>query len=489
MELKQIASLGRTLVRFLALFADCFGRQEPRELLAVYVRGQLSELVHKSVEPMAVQAGIAPRTLQHFLESVKWDEEKMRDRCQQIVATQHADSQAIGIVDESGVLKCGNDTAGVARQWCGNAGKVDNCVVNVHLCYATEGLQCLLDSTVYLPEEWALDRVRREKAYIPDEVEFQTKPEIAIGQIDRALGHGIRVAAWTFDELYGRDHKFLDAMEQRHEAYVAEVPVDFHGWVRQPQVLHRPVKKTSRSGRRKKYPRLARGKPACKVQNLAKYSPPLRIQSWKRFRIKDSQKGPVVWEVKWAHFWRKQGDDNLPLKAHCLIVARNVLKPKEVKYFVANRIPGEENITLNWLLWVAFRRWPVEQCFRIVKKELGMDHYEVRGWRCLHRHCYLTQLTHLFCARIREEYNGYSGQEIGRLTVEQVRRAVNTWIATADLPPAVRRKRHQRETEKILYYRRRNEQARKSHTKMRLKRLQALEIDIDQLESCIPSDY
>ncbi len=107
------------------------------------------------------------------------------------------DSQAIGIVDESGVLKCGNDTAGVARQWCGNVGKVDNCVVSVHLSYATESLQCLLDSTVYLPEEWASDPERREKVYIPDDVEFQTKPEIAIGQIDRALGHGIRVAAGT----------------------------------------------------------------------------------------------------------------------------------------------------------------------------------------------------------------------------------------------------------------------------------------------------
>ncbi len=88
-----------------------------------------------------------------------------------------------------------------------------------------------------------------------------------------------------------------------------------------------------------------------------------------------------------------------------------------------------------------------------------------------------------------EKYNGDSGQELGRLTVEQVRRAVNTWIATADSPPAIRRKRYQRETEKILYYRRRNEQARKSHTKTRLKRLKALEIDIDQLESCIPKDY
>jgi len=488
MTLKQIASLGRELVRFLALFADCFGRQEPRELLAVYVRGQLSELERKSIEPMAVRFGTAPRTLQRFLESIKWDEQKLRDRCQQIVATQHTHSRAIGIVDETGILKCGNDTAGVARQWCGNAGKVDNCVVSVHLSYATESLQCLLDSMVYLPEEWVRDPQRRRKAHIPDGVGFQTKPEIAMREIDRALDHGIRVAAWTFDELYARDHKFLDGLEQRHEVYVGEVPVDFHGWVRQPRVLRRPVKKSSRRGRRKKYPRLARSSVSCRVQNLARYSPVLRAQSWQRFRLKDSQKGPVVWEVKWARFWRKQGADGLPIKVHCLIVARNVLNPKEVKYFVANRVPDDGEITLNWLLWVAFRRWPVERCFREAKKELGMDHYEARGWRCLHRHFYVTQLTQLFCARIREKYNGSSGQEIGTLTVERVRRAVNAWIATADMPPAVRRKRHQREADIIRYYRRRNEQARKSHTKTRLKRLRALGIDVDELESCIPGD-
>jgi len=488
MTLKQIASLGRELVRFLAFFPDCFGRQEPRELLEVYVRGQLSELDRKSIEPMALRLDTPPRTLQRFVESIKWDEHKLRDRCQDIVATQHAHPRAIGIVDESGAPKSGNDTAGVDRQWCGNVGKVDNCVVSVHLSYATETLQCLLDSTVYLSREWVDDPQRRKKAHIPDEVEFHTKPEIAMQQINRALGHGIRVAAWTFDELYGRDHQFLDGLEERDEVYVGEVPVNFHGWARQPRVLRRPVKKRSRRGGRKKYPRLARSQPSCRVDNLATYSPVFRDQSWKRFRIKDSQKGPVVWEIKWARFWRKQGDDGLPVNAHCLILARNVLNPKEVKYFVANRVPGEGDTTLTWLLWVAFRRWPVERCFREAKKELGMDHFETRGWRCLHRHLYITQLTQLFCARIREKHNGSPGEEIGTLTVEQIRRAMIAWMDAADLPPAVRRKRHQREADIIRYYRRRNEQARKSHTKTRLKRLRALGIDVDELESCIPHD-
>ena len=155
MTLEQIASLGRELVLFLRLFADCFGRQEARDLLRGYVQGQLSSIKRKAVEPMALEIGVAPRSLQRFLESIKWHEEKLRDRGQQIVAEEHAHPRAIGIVDESGVPKSGRDTVGVDRQWCGRTGKVDNCVVSVHISYATEDFLCLLDSTVYLPESWA----------------------------------------------------------------------------------------------------------------------------------------------------------------------------------------------------------------------------------------------------------------------------------------------------------------------------------------------
>jgi len=163
MTLKQIAGLGRKLFAFLGLFADCFGRSEPRELLQSYVKGQLSNLKRKNVEAIALQFQKAPRTLQRFLESIKWDEEKLRDRCQQIVAADHAHRRAIGTVDESSVGKSGRDTVGVQRQWCGSRGKIDNCVVMVHIAYATPGFQCLLDSTGYLPEDWANDPMRRKK--------------------------------------------------------------------------------------------------------------------------------------------------------------------------------------------------------------------------------------------------------------------------------------------------------------------------------------
>jgi SRSO17 transposase len=482
--LKQIAGLGKKLVAFLVLFRDCFGRREPRELLRIYIQGQLSDLEHKTAEGIALSFGIAPRTLQRFLESIKWDEEKFHDRCQQMVAREHSHAEAIGVVDESGVGKSGDDTVGVKRQWNGNRGKVDNCVVGVHLSYAAPGFQCLLGSRLYLPEEWANDPARREKNHVPEEVEFRTKPQIALELIDRALGNGVRVVAWTFDEFYGRDGKFLDGLEERRQAFVGEVPSDFHGWVQRPEVLRSGPKNGKKGGRRKHYPRLPRRRPACEVRNLAKYSPLFQEQSWQRYRIKDTDKGPEVWEIKWAVFWRK-GEDGLPGRRQCLIVARNVLTG-EMKYFVANRVPGEKGATVRWLLRVAFGRWSVERCFREAKKELGMDHYQVRGWRCLHRHFYLTQASHLFCARVRQEYDGAENEQVDRLTIEAVRSATNTWLSAADLKPAARRQRYETEVKNQRYYQRRNRQSRKSHTKTRIARLNALGIHVNKIKSCVP---
>ena len=291
------------------------------------------------------------------------------------------------------------------------------------------------------------------------------------------------MAAWTFDELYGRDGKFLDGLERRQQAFVGEVPKDFHGWVQKPQVLRLRPKNSKKRGRCKQYPRLARRRPGCEVQNLVTYSPVFREQSWQRYRIKDSDKGPEVWEVKWAVFWRK-GEDGLPGRRHCLIVARNVLT-QEVKFFLANRVPGERGITVRWLLWVAFSRWSVERCFRVAKEELGMDHYQVRGWRCLHRHFYLTQASYLFCAKIRQQYDTADGPEADRLTIEQVRSAISAYLSTADLKPSARRRRHEKDQNKQRYHQRRNKQARKSHTKTKLARLTAMGIDVRKIKSCI----
>lgn len=163
MLLKDIAKLGKLLGQFLSLFVGCFASIKGRRLLDVYVRGLLSDVQRKNVEAMALDQSVRPRTLQRFLGAMVWDHEKLRDRCQQLIATEHADPEAIGTVDETGTSKSGNHTCGVKRQYNGNRGKIDNCVNNVALSYTKTGFSCLLDAQLYLPEEWANDPARRKK--------------------------------------------------------------------------------------------------------------------------------------------------------------------------------------------------------------------------------------------------------------------------------------------------------------------------------------
>jgi hypothetical protein len=140
---------------------------------------------------------------------------------------------------------------------------------------------------------------------------FRTKPQIALDLIDRALANGVRVQAWTFDENYGRDPAFLDGLDQRGQLFVGEVPTNFHGWARKPRVLRSG--RTGRRGRRKQYPRLAaRDRRASEVRNLVRYSPVFRTKKWQRYRIKDTERGPEVWEVKWAAAWRPAGKRGRP---------------------------------------------------------------------------------------------------------------------------------------------------------------------------------
>src|SRR3990172_6202453 len=180
MTLKQLKCIGRELVLFLAMFGGCFASLVGRRLLKIYVQGQLSDSKNKNCEAIALEFDETPRTLQRFLESIKWNEEQVRDRCQQIIARDHAHQESIGTVDESGIAKSGSCTAGVGRQYNGNRGKVENCIVGVHLGYSTPGFRTILDSRLYLPEDWANDPQRRKKNYIPDQIKFQTKPQIAL---------------------------------------------------------------------------------------------------------------------------------------------------------------------------------------------------------------------------------------------------------------------------------------------------------------------
>ena len=167
MTLSQIRRLGRELTQFLTLFVGCFRSRPGFALGRVYIQGLLSNLSRKNVEAIALESDTPPRTLQRLLESIGWDGPGVRDRCQQLVAREHRHGEAIGCLDESGTAKSGDQTVGVARQWLGSCGKVDNGVVGVHLSYRAPGFQCLLDSEIYLPEEWAQDPERRKKPTSP----------------------------------------------------------------------------------------------------------------------------------------------------------------------------------------------------------------------------------------------------------------------------------------------------------------------------------
>jgi SRSO17 transposase len=482
MSVHDIAKLGKMLGQFLALFADCFARPAGRRLLAVYVQGLLSSVPRKNAEAMALDQNVPPRTLQRFLEGIQWDELKLLERCQRLIATQHAHPEAIGCVDETGITKSGKHTAGVQRQYNGNRGKIDNCVNHVALAYSAPGFHCLLDARLYLPKEWTDNRARRKTHGIPDDVVFQTKPQLALALIDRVMHHGISVLAWTADELYGRDGAFLDGLEARRQAFVVEIPSNFRVWLTKPKVHTKPRKRGR--GRRGTYPRLhAIDRKGKQVRHLVTHSPYFTTLTPQRYRTKDTQRGSEVWEIRWRVCWRKTHTKHLISRQGTLLVARHVLTG-EIKYFLSNRVPGRDGWSVRKLLRVAFGRWPIEDCFREAKEELGLDHFECRGWRGIHRHLYVTILSHLFCARVRLQLTPSEDVLSGELlTTEQVRRAVNIYLQSITMSRRRRQQFYQAEVNRQSYHARRNAQAALSHQKKRRTQLATLGIDPDTLKS------
>lgn len=404
MDAKQIHQLEPKLKRFLGRFTDCFARKDTRAHLGVYVRGQLSDLPEKSVEPIALEAGVAPRTLQEFLSQLKWDQDRLRDRVHEIVRTEHAEAHAIGIFDETSDPKKGDKTPGVQKQWCGRLGKVENCLVTVHLGYAVEDFHCLLDGELFLPQSWAADRPRCREAGIPDTVVYRPKWRIALELYDRAIANGLQFDWLTFDEGYGSKPEFLREVAARQQNYVAEVPRSFMGWLKPPRVVTRSYHR-GRRGRGRAVPRLASGSRAAgRVEEMLN-GRTLRAQPWQRWRVKDGEKGPMVWECKHTFITVKDEND-LPGACLHLLIARNVLDPDEVKFFVSNAPP---QAGVGALLLVAFSRWRVERCFQDDKSEIGLDQYEGRRYLGLKRHLTLSAVSYLFLARVRQEWGEKSG--------------------------------------------------------------------------------
>jgi SRSO17 transposase len=398
MDVQTLRRLKPKLDRFLREFDDCFPRKDTRAHLPIYISGQLSDLPQKSVEPIAIKAGVAPRTLQEFLSQHKWDEDLMCDRLHQIIATEEAGPNTIGIIDETSDVKKGDKTPGVQRQWCGSVGKKENCLVTVHLGYARDDFHCLIDGELYLPEDWSNDRERCREAGIPDDMVYRPKWRIALELYDHAVANGLHFDWMTFDEGYGSKPDFLRGLTARGQWFVGEVPRSFTGWLKPPRVTTRPFHKNGR-GRGRKVPRLVGGSsPAKRVDELLNEAA-FRDQPWQRWRVKDGEKGPMIWEVKHALFFPKD-EDGMPDKALHLVVARNVLDPSEVKFFVSN---APAATPVQKLLLVGFSRWRVERCFEDQKGEIGLDHFEGRRYQGLKRHMILSCVSYFFLSRVRRE--------------------------------------------------------------------------------------
>jgi SRSO17 transposase len=390
---QQLQELGPALADFLDQFLFCCGYTQTFEHLKVYCRGLLSDLPRKSVEPIACAAGTPVRTLQEFLKDHDWRQDQVRQLLQQHVARRlpqlpHAPLGVIGLVDETGTPKKGTKTPGVQRQWCGRLGKVDNCLVTVHLGICHGRYKTLLDEDLYLPQEWAQDRKRCQQAGIPDTVLYRPKWQIALEQIDRAVGNGVTFAWLTFDEEYGKRPGFVQGLDGRKLRFVGEVP---------KTLSCLPV---NRSGRR----------PAAAVagqvaEEVVRHHPAFRSQSWQPVRLERQTLAAQHWRVKATQVWVVQ-DEHWSERSYWLIWAVNEASGEE-KYFLSN---ASAQTPVATLLRVGFCRWNVEHEFRVGKSELGFGHYEGRNYVGLQRHLVLCLLMLTFVSdqtvRLRGEKSG-----------------------------------------------------------------------------------
>jgi SRSO17 transposase len=390
-----LTAIRKHLDGFLAKFDGCIRTRPSREHLRTYVGGQIGRLPRKSVEPIALEAGVPPRSLQEFFSLHQWDEQGMRRRLQQLVARDHADPDAIAVIDETSFAKKGHDTVGVQRQYCGATGKTDNCVVTVHMGYATESFHALIDGDLYLPEEtWIRDADRRSKAGIPDDVVFREKWRIALDLLDRTVANGVSFRYLTADEEYGRSGAFRRGVAAHGIQYVVEVPCSMTGWTRQPPMRGlRPHAGTSRLRRLKLTPEA----PAPhRADDLWRHGGPRR----RKYHVKETDKGPVVWEVRAGRFF--PWEDGLPGEEGWLIVARNVLDG-EVKYFFSNALA---QTPLTTLLRIAFSRWIIERLFEDGKTEIGLDHFEMRRYVAVMRHLIVSMVSLLFLVEETDRLRG-----------------------------------------------------------------------------------
>jgi SRSO17 transposase len=374
------------LERFAPLLVDDKRTESRKERIKAYLRGLLLDAEStKTAEAIALKVHGDPsqvRMTQVFLGQSAWADEPLREELVRWVDQELGSEAGTLIVDESGIPKCGDKSVGVARQYCGATGKIDNCQMGVYLAYASAKGHTLLDERLYLPEdEWARDAARRKEAGVPDGVVFRTKPELAM-ELIRNVGPKIRHGWVTFDEAYGKDPEFLSGLEQLSERYIGEVPKTCRGWLRRPKVEE---PRAGRKGRPRSKPRVAPQEP--KPQTVEEIAAALPTSAWKQLHFRDGTKGTQVAHFAAVRFVVER--DDLPGPELWLVIERGCDQASYVKYYLSNASPA---CPLLEMVQAGHNRWPIEDCFLRGKQEVGLDDYEVRGWRGFHHHMTLVML-------------------------------------------------------------------------------------------------
>jgi SRSO17 transposase len=392
---EQLMALGTAFVAYLRIFEDLIAYRPTVEHLHSYCRGLLSDLPRKSIEPIALACGTAVRTLQEFLRDHVWDHLGMRDRLQQRLAGQpvlHAADElgTIGVIDETSVAKKGTKSPGVHRQYCGSRGKIENCIVTVHLGIVHSLFKTLIDAALFLPKAWSDDRARCREAKIPDDVVYRPKWRIALEQLTRALANGLTFNWLTFDEYYGSKPAFLEDLDGRPGmSYVGEIPRNFRCLATRPR------------GRKPK-----KGWKGKRVDNLVRFSSAWNRRDWQTVSLARLTLDNQEWEVRAGQVYLVRRGE-LSSRTYWLIVARN-LATGEVKYFLSN---APADTPVEKLVRVAFTRWNVEHTFRVAKTELGFGHFEARSYVSLMRHMILCLLAMGFVAEHTDRLRGEKSRD------------------------------------------------------------------------------
>jgi SRSO17 transposase len=352
--------------------SDHFARSEVRQRAQDYLRGLLSEAERKNSWQLAEVAGnYTPYGIQHLLGRASWDADALREDLREYVI-EHllADSESCLIVDERGFIKKGEQSVGVKRQYTGTVGKRENCQVGVFLAYASGRGQAFIDRELYLPEEWALDKERRQRAGVPEEVGMRTKPELAKVMLGRALEAGVKAAWVVADSVYGDSRPLGMFLEDREQPYVLAVSGKAYVWAGLRQ--HRVGEVLEALGRGELLPE----------------------EGFKRISVGDGSKGPRLYD--WLRL-----PLNPPMQEgfqRWLVVRRSIEDPEELSAYT---VFAPEGITLEALAKAAGSRWRVEIGFEEAKGEVGLAHYEVRSWHGWYRHITLSLFAHALLAAIR----------------------------------------------------------------------------------------